>query len=140
MVRARSKKERPAPTNGARWVLFMPSIPAKPASVRVKIWRRLRRDRRHEQHPARPVGRCRSLLLAARAHHRAPSYGLREWDAQKPASRRARARVSVHEIFVTLRLRTFVRATVAAMNRRESIGTIAGAVVATVAASRVSLA
>jgi hypothetical protein len=30
-----------APTSGARWVLFMPTIPAKPASVRVKIWRRL---------------------------------------------------------------------------------------------------
>jgi hypothetical protein len=29
------------PTNGARWVLFMPTIPAKPASVRVRIWRRL---------------------------------------------------------------------------------------------------
>jgi hypothetical protein len=29
------------PTDGARWVLFMPTIPAKPASVRVKIWRRL---------------------------------------------------------------------------------------------------
>ena len=29
------------PTNGARWVLFMPTLPAKPASVRVKIWRRL---------------------------------------------------------------------------------------------------
>jgi hypothetical protein len=29
------------PTSGARWVLFMPTIPAKPASVRVKIWRRL---------------------------------------------------------------------------------------------------
>jgi len=41
MARARSKKERPPPTSGARWVLFMPSIPAKPASVRVKIWRRL---------------------------------------------------------------------------------------------------
>ena len=26
----------------ARWVLFMPSIPPKPASLRVKIWRRLR--------------------------------------------------------------------------------------------------
>jgi len=26
---------------GARWVLFMPTIPAKPASVRVRIWRRL---------------------------------------------------------------------------------------------------
>src|SRR5262245_44934816 len=41
MARERSKKERHTPTNGARWVLFMPSIPAKPASVRVKIWRRL---------------------------------------------------------------------------------------------------
>jgi hypothetical protein len=29
------------PRDGARWVLFMPTIPAKPASVRVKIWRRL---------------------------------------------------------------------------------------------------
>src|SRR3954470_13928186 len=29
------------PSTAARWVLFMPSIPAKPASVRVKIWRRL---------------------------------------------------------------------------------------------------
>ena len=29
------------PAHGARWVLFMPTIPAKPASVRVKIWRRL---------------------------------------------------------------------------------------------------
>jgi len=26
---------------GARWILFMPTIPAKPASVRVRIWRRL---------------------------------------------------------------------------------------------------
>ena len=26
---------------GARWIMFMPTIPAKPASVRVKIWRRL---------------------------------------------------------------------------------------------------
>ena len=25
----------------ARWIMFMPTIPAKPASVRVKIWRRL---------------------------------------------------------------------------------------------------
>src|SRR5215208_1277807 len=41
MARARTKKKEPAPSNGARWVLFMPSIPAKPASVRVKIWRRL---------------------------------------------------------------------------------------------------
>src|SRR5258706_8149950 len=29
------------PTRGARWILFMPTIPAKPASVRVRIWRRL---------------------------------------------------------------------------------------------------
>jgi hypothetical protein len=29
------------PSDVARWVLFMPTIPAKPASVRVKIWRRL---------------------------------------------------------------------------------------------------
>jgi hypothetical protein len=29
------------PTAGARWILFMPTIPAKPASVRVRIWRRL---------------------------------------------------------------------------------------------------
>lgn len=27
--------------SGARWVLFMPAIPARPASVRVKVWRRL---------------------------------------------------------------------------------------------------
>src|SRR5215468_12240366 len=38
---ARKKKDRHAPSNGARWVMFMPSIPAKPASIRVKIWRRL---------------------------------------------------------------------------------------------------
>lgn len=37
MKRERSSR---APT-AARWVLFMPTIPAKPASVRVKIWRRL---------------------------------------------------------------------------------------------------
>src|SRR5436189_5941812 len=37
----RGLKNRQAPANGARWVLFMPTIPAKPASVRVKIWRRL---------------------------------------------------------------------------------------------------
>src|SRR5262245_10624538 len=41
MARERSKKERQPPTSGARWVLFMPAIPPKPASVRVKIWRRL---------------------------------------------------------------------------------------------------
>jgi hypothetical protein len=41
MARGRTKKKDHTPSNGARWVLFMPSIPAKPASVRVKIWRRL---------------------------------------------------------------------------------------------------
>src|ERR1044071_188305 len=41
MARERKKKTSHTPSNGARWVLFMPSIPAKPASVRVKIWRRL---------------------------------------------------------------------------------------------------
>jgi len=41
MARTSSTKARRAPSNGARWVLFMPTIPAKPASVRVKIWRRL---------------------------------------------------------------------------------------------------
>src|ERR1041384_1352204 len=41
MARERKKKTAHTPSNGARWVLFMPSIPAKPASVRVKIWRRL---------------------------------------------------------------------------------------------------
>jgi hypothetical protein len=41
MARERSKKTEQPPSNGARWVLFMPSIPAKPASLRVKIWRRL---------------------------------------------------------------------------------------------------
>lgn len=32
---------RPVATGGARWIMFMPTIPAKPASLRVKIWRRL---------------------------------------------------------------------------------------------------
>src|SRR6476646_9529803 len=45
MARERGKKHESAPGSasgpGARWVLFLPSIPAKPASVRVKIWRRL---------------------------------------------------------------------------------------------------
>jgi hypothetical protein len=36
-----AKRRKPAATAGARWVLFMPAIPAKPASVRVRIWRRL---------------------------------------------------------------------------------------------------
>lgn len=39
--RKRNVKHGHVPANGARWVLFMPTIPAKPASVRVKIWRRL---------------------------------------------------------------------------------------------------
>ena len=37
----RRPRQLPEPTSAARWVLFMPSIPAKPASVRVKVWRRL---------------------------------------------------------------------------------------------------
>jgi hypothetical protein len=41
MARKRGNTNGRTPGNGARWVLFMPSIPAKPASVRVKIWRRL---------------------------------------------------------------------------------------------------
>jgi hypothetical protein len=41
MARKRTAKNGHPPTQGARWVLFMPTIPAKPASVRVKIWRRL---------------------------------------------------------------------------------------------------
>jgi hypothetical protein len=35
------RKRRAARSEGARWVLFMPTIPSQPASVRVKIWRRL---------------------------------------------------------------------------------------------------
>ncbi|HEX3765954.1 MAG TPA: chromate resistance protein ChrB domain-containing protein [Kofleriaceae bacterium] len=41
MAHRRGTKHGHAPREGARWVLFMPTIPAKPASVRVKIWRRL---------------------------------------------------------------------------------------------------
>jgi hypothetical protein len=41
MARTGSRKTGHAPSTGARWVLFMPTIPSKPASVRVKIWRRL---------------------------------------------------------------------------------------------------
>jgi hypothetical protein len=41
MAPKRSAKNEHAPREGARWVLFMPTIPSKPASVRVKIWRRL---------------------------------------------------------------------------------------------------
>jgi hypothetical protein len=36
-----AKAKRTRVTTGARWIMFMPTIPAKPASVRVKIWRRL---------------------------------------------------------------------------------------------------
>ncbi|MDB4954888.1 MAG: chromate resistance protein [Myxococcales bacterium] len=32
---------RASPGTAARWILFMPTVPAKPASVRVRIWRRL---------------------------------------------------------------------------------------------------
>ena len=39
--RKRSVNSGYAPSEGARWVLFMPTFPAKPASMRVKIWRRL---------------------------------------------------------------------------------------------------
>src|SRR5215831_18941444 len=35
------KPNQAPPTPGARWIMFMPTIPAKPASVRVRIWRRL---------------------------------------------------------------------------------------------------
>ena len=41
MAHKRGVRRGHAPREGARWVLFMPTIPAKPASVRVKIWRRL---------------------------------------------------------------------------------------------------
>ncbi|TMQ04450.1 MAG: hypothetical protein E6J91_43525 [Deltaproteobacteria bacterium] len=41
MARKRSATPEHAPRDGARWVLFMPTIPAKPASVRVKIWQRM---------------------------------------------------------------------------------------------------
>jgi hypothetical protein len=41
MARKRRVKQPRMPSTGARWVLFMPTIPSKPASVRVKIWRRL---------------------------------------------------------------------------------------------------
>src|SRR5215470_13664302 len=41
MARKRTARVEHTPRDGARWVLFMPTIPAKPASVRVKIWRRL---------------------------------------------------------------------------------------------------
>src|SRR3954468_9176316 len=41
MARRRTANNGHTPSTTARWVLFMPTIPAKPASVRVKIWRRL---------------------------------------------------------------------------------------------------
>jgi hypothetical protein len=37
----RARKPRGEHLPVARWVLFMPAIPAKPASLRVKVWRRL---------------------------------------------------------------------------------------------------
>src|SRR3954468_1120389 len=41
MARRRTANNGHTPSTTARWVLFMPTIPAKPASLRVKIWRRL---------------------------------------------------------------------------------------------------
>lgn len=41
MAHKRGVRSEHAPRDGARWVLFMPTIPSKPASLRVKIWRRL---------------------------------------------------------------------------------------------------
>ncbi|HEU4730910.1 MAG TPA: chromate resistance protein ChrB domain-containing protein, partial [Kofleriaceae bacterium] len=41
MAYKRGARSAHAPRTGARWILFMPTIPSKPASVRVKIWRRL---------------------------------------------------------------------------------------------------
>ncbi|HEX8115122.1 MAG TPA: chromate resistance protein ChrB domain-containing protein [Kofleriaceae bacterium] len=41
MAHKRGARSGRPPREGARWVLFMPSIPSKPASARVKIWRRL---------------------------------------------------------------------------------------------------
>src|SRR5262245_29689437 len=42
MKRVRTTRVSGEPAGrGSRWVLFMPSIPAKPPSLRVKIWRRL---------------------------------------------------------------------------------------------------
>jgi hypothetical protein len=37
----KSRPPEPPASPSARWIMFMPTIPAKPASVRVKIWRRL---------------------------------------------------------------------------------------------------
>ena len=41
MAHKRGVRREHPPRDGARWVLFMPTIPSKPASLRVKIWRRL---------------------------------------------------------------------------------------------------
>jgi hypothetical protein len=41
MAHKRGARAGHVPRDGARWVLFMPTIPSKPASLRVKIWRRL---------------------------------------------------------------------------------------------------
>ncbi|MEP6860717.1 MAG: chromate resistance protein ChrB domain-containing protein [Deltaproteobacteria bacterium] len=37
----KSRAPSPPLTSAARWIMFMPTIPAKPASIRVRIWRRL---------------------------------------------------------------------------------------------------
>lgn len=37
----KSRSLEPPPAAAARWIMFMPTIPAKPAAIRVKIWRRL---------------------------------------------------------------------------------------------------
>src|SRR3954471_18270298 len=43
VAKSRTPPAKPAVSTPerARWIMFMPTIPAKPASVRVKIWRRL---------------------------------------------------------------------------------------------------
>jgi hypothetical protein len=41
MARTKGPPATPKPAGEARWLLFMPSIPPKPASLRVKVWRRL---------------------------------------------------------------------------------------------------
>jgi hypothetical protein len=42
-MRPMSKREIVTPTTTARWLLLIPQLPAKPAYLRVKIWRRLQR-------------------------------------------------------------------------------------------------
>jgi len=39
--KSRSRSTSPQHSIAGRWILFLPTIPAKPASVRVRIWRRL---------------------------------------------------------------------------------------------------